>query len=206
MKKPSAIRAPGPSRPSCSRATPSCRPRRPSPRRSLGERDRQRLAPHRRGPRHGRVRRPHGRALRRGPGGRTAAPIRSCAALREATGEFKRDPRLDMDADDPAAWFRAIRSWRPTPAADLRRGGLGSPARRCRSSTIGAMIWRRRPAGSDRCGSLASFLGEPLRPNWDLARLRRAPAGRGRRRHGQPRPSTCACGLTNSASGRSRSR
>ncbi len=93
-------------------------------------------------------------------------PDPELAALREATGEFKRDPRLDMDADDPASWFRAMGSW-----GDWR---LIAGA-----SALGLLLvlqivnhWRDDLAtqagwfGPMR--SLASFLGEPLRPHWDL--------------------------------------
>jgi predicted Zn finger-like uncharacterized protein len=93
-------------------------------------------------------------------------PDPELAALREATGEFKHTANLGVEADDPATWFRAARSW-----GDWR---LISGA-----VVLGVLLvlqalnhWRDDLAtqagwfGPMR--ALSSFLGEPLRPDWDL--------------------------------------
>jgi predicted Zn finger-like uncharacterized protein len=93
-------------------------------------------------------------------------PDPELAALREATGEFKRDPKLDMDADDPAAWFRAVKAW-----GDWR---LISGAAALALLLVLQIVNHWRDDLATHAGwfgpmrSLSSLLGEPLRPNWDL--------------------------------------
>ena len=104
--------------------------------------------------------------IRAGRGG----PAPELAALREATGEFRHEANIHGTGRPTIRphWFREPSD----PAGDWRligrRRGARAVAGRCRSSTIGAMIWPRAPAGSVPCASLSSMLGEPLHPNWNL--------------------------------------
>jgi len=93
-------------------------------------------------------------------------PAPELEALREATGEFRRGAKPIGISDDPAEWFAAVTGlgdWRMISAA----GVLGI-------LLIFQAINHWRDDLATRAGwfgpmrSLASLLGEPLRPNWNL--------------------------------------
>jgi predicted Zn finger-like uncharacterized protein len=93
-------------------------------------------------------------------------PAPELAALREATGEFKHDPNIGWDAEDPITWFRSVRSW-----GDWR---LTAGAVALALLLILQVVNHWRDDLAARAGwygsmrSLASMLGESLHPNWDL--------------------------------------
>ncbi len=93
-----------------------------------------------------------------------AAP--ELAALREATGELKYETDPDWQADDPSAWFGAVRAW-----GDWRLTA-GAVALALLLILQAVNHWRddlaTRPGWYGSMHSLASLLGEPLHPHWDL--------------------------------------
>ena len=94
------------------------------------------------------------------------AAVPELEALREATGEFRHEANLGVDAEDPSTWFEKVRSW-----GDWRLTA-GAVALALLFGVQAVNHWRDDLAtqagwfGPMR--SLSSMLGEPLHPHWDL--------------------------------------
>ena len=96
-----------------------------------------------------------------------AEPAPELAALREATGEFKPDASLKWADDDPSTWFRRIHSW-----GDWRL--IGGAAALAVLLMLQVLNHARDELAAHHgwfgpMHRLASWFGEPLHPNWDLA-------------------------------------